>query len=356
MPAGKPATPLCDQFGFDADWRDAQLSLVGLDGFSRDDVRLLHEKVLNRETTEAIVDRFYGQILRHPQISELLASFDIGHLKERQVQFFTDFGTRFRDPGYFESRARVGVAHARVGVPLSLYLAAFGLLQSLVLEEVSERVESPAERRTLELLVVRLTSLDIALATEVFHGARLEVMDRSLKHLESERQSLRQQLEEDALTGASSRTSLLRELEGGIERASKTGQPLVVIMADLDHFKDVNDTYGHQVGDRVLREVAGRIKAALREFDLVGRYGGEEFVVLLENTSSHTANQVAERIRQRIAGEPIHVGTQGVKLTLSQGLALRRDGEDSQALLKRADQAMYKAKQAGRNCVAEAET
>ena len=356
MPAGKPATPLCDQFGFDADWRDAQLSLVGLDGFSRDDVRLLHEKVLNRETTEAIVDRFYGQILRHPQISELLASFDIGHLKERQVQFFTDFGIRFRDPGYFESRARVGVAHARVGVPLSLYLAAFGLLQSLVLEEISERVESPAERRILELLAVRLTSLDIALATEVFHGARLEVMDRSLKHLESERQSLRQQLEQDALTGASSRTSLLRELQGGIERASKTGQPLVVIMADLDHFKDVNDTYGHLVGDKVLREVAARIKAALREFDLVGRYGGEEFVVLLENTSTHTANQVAERIRQRIAGEPIHVGMQGVKLTLSQGLALHRDGEDSQALLKRADQAMYKAKQAGRNCVAEAET
>jgi diguanylate cyclase (GGDEF)-like protein len=355
MPAGKPATPLCDQFGFDADWREAQLSLVGLDEFGRDDVRLLHDRILNRETTEAIVNRFYQQLLRHPQISELLASFDIGHLKERQIQFFTDFGIHFTEPGYFESRARVGVAHARVGVPLSLYLAAFGLLQSLVLEVVSERVESHAERRTLELLVVRLTSLDIALATEVFHGARLEVMDRSLKHLESERQSLRQQLEQDALTGASSRTSLLRELQAGIERAGKTGQPLVVIMADLDHFKDVNDTHGHLVGDKVLREVAARIKAALREFDLVGRYGGEEFVILLENTSSHTAHQVAERIRQRIAGEPIHAGQQRVNLTISQGLALRKEGEDTQTLLRRADQAMYKAKQAGRNCVAEAE-
>ena len=196
------------------------MSLVGLDEFSRDDVRLLQDKVLNRETTEAIVDRFYAQILQHPQISELLASFDIGHLKERQVQFFTDFGIRFREPGYFESRARVGVAHARVGVPLSLYLAAFGLLQSLVLEEVLEQVGCPEERRTLELLVVRLTSLDIALATEVFHGARLEVMDRSLKHLESEQQSLRQQLEQDALTGVSSRTSLLRELQTG-DRAGR---------------------------------------------------------------------------------------------------------------------------------------
>ncbi len=353
MTAGKPATPLCDQFGFDADWRDAQLSLVGLDDFSRDDVRLLHDKVLNRETTEAIVDRFYQQILQHPQIGLLLSSFDIGHLKERQVQFFTDFGVRFSEAGYFESRARVGVAHARVGVPLSLYLASFGLLQSLVLEAVQERVESPQERLTLGLLAVRLTSLDIALATEVFHGARLEVMDRSLKHLESERRSLREQLEQDALTGASSRTSLLRELQMGIERSGKTGQPLVVIMADLDHFKVVNDTHGHLVGDKVLREVAARIKAALREFDLVGRYGGEEFVIILENTSSHTANQVAERIRQRIGGEPIHVGAQSVNITLSQGLALRRDGEDSQVLLRRADQAMYKAKQAGRNCVAE---
>lgn len=354
MPAGKPATPLCDQFGFDAAWREAHLALVGLDDFNRDHVRHLHERVLTRDTTAQIVDRFYDQILRHEPIAQLLSSFDIGHLKERQILFFTDFGVRFRDAEYFESRARVGVAHARVGVPLSLYLAAFGLLQSLVLDALLERVEDANERQLLSQLVTRLTSLDIALATEVFYRARLQETDRSLRHLEQEQQSLRQQLDQDALTGVSSRTSLLRELKDSIARARKTGQPLVVIMADLDHFKSVNDDHGHLIGDKVLREVAARIKAALREFDIVGRYGGEEFVVLLENTSSHTARQIAERIRQRIGGEPIQLGALSLRLTVSQGLALRTERDDTQSLLQRADEAMYGAKQAGRDCIVDA--
>lgn len=353
MPAGKPATPLCDQFGFHAEWREAQLRLIGLDEFRREDVRLLHERVLERDVCASTMDRFYQQLLQHEQAAELLSSFDIGHLRDRQIQFLEGFGQWFRDAGYFESRAGLGVTHARVGVPLSLYVAAVGLLQSLILETVVERMDAREERRLLTELVVKLSSLDIALATEVYHRARIEDMDRSLKHLEHQQQHLRRQLEQDALTATSSRTSLLRELSAAIPRAAKTGQPLVVIMADLDHFKVVNDRHGHLVGDKVLRDVAARIKAALREFDLVGRYGGEEFVVLLENTSLHTAYQVAERIRRRIAGQPIQLGDASVEVTISQGLAMYREGDDVPALLRRADQAMYRAKAAGRNCVVE---
>jgi len=238
-------------------------------------------------------------------------------------------------------------------VPLSLLLIASGLLQSLILEAVLERMDVRAERVSLTNLVVKLTSLDIALATEVYHRARIDVLDRSLKNLEHRQKRLRQQLEQDALTGVSSRTSLLRELKAAIGRATKTGQPLVVLMADLDHFKAVNDQHGHLAGDEVLKDVAPRIKSALREFDLVGRYGGEEFVVLLENTSAHTAKQVAERIRRRIAGGPVQATSATVEVTISQGLTLRREGDDVQSLLKQADQAMYRAKAAGRNCVVE---
>jgi diguanylate cyclase (GGDEF)-like protein len=353
MSAEKPATPLCDQFGFDVNWRDAQLALIGLEGFSRDQVQLLHDTVLDRDGAAGIIDRFYGQLLQHAQAAELLSSFDIGHLRVRQVQFLTDFGMWFKDAGYFEHRAGLGLTHARVGVPLSLLLAAFGLLQSLILEAVLERMEGSEERALLTGLVVKLTSLDIALATEVYHRARIQDLDRSLRNLEQQRQHLRRQLEQDALTGVSSRTSLLRELGSALGRAAKTGQPLVVVMADLDHFKAVNDQHGHLVGDTVLKDVAARIKSALREFDLVGRYGGEEFVILLENTSLHTANQVAQRIRRRIADGPVHLSAASVDVTISQGLALCHEGDDVQSLLRRADQAMYRAKSAGRNCVVE---
>ena len=353
MSAGKPATPLCEQFGFDAEWREAQLTLIGLDGTMREHAHLLQDKVLTRDAASHIVDRFFAQLALNPQASALLSSFDLGRLKERQVEYFKGFGVDFEGAGYFESRARVGVAHARVGVPLSLYLESFGMLQCLILEEVLNLTELQQGREALMRLVLKLTTLDIALATEVYHRSQIQGLDRSLKHLELERKSLRKQLDQDALTGVSSRTSLLRELQDSIERASKTGQPLVVIMADLDHFKDINDRQGHLVGDRVLKEVAARIKAALREFDLVGRYGGEEFVILLEDTSTHTAHQIAERVRLRISSEPIHIAGQDIELTISQGLALCGQGDDTQSMLSRADQAMYRAKQAGRNCIVE---
>ena len=353
MAAGKPATPLCDQFGFDAAWREAQLTLIGLDSHTRDDVRLLHDKLRSREAVEQIIDQFYSQLLLNKQAADLLSSFDIGHLKARQVDYLNEFGVRFRDAGYFESRARVGVAHARVGVPLSLYLESYGMLQCLILEFLLGQVEDRTQREIITRLVLKLTTLDIALATEVYHRSRIHDLDRSVKSLKKEQNVLRTQLEQDALTGASSRTSLLRELQGAIARCDKTGQPLAVIMADLDHFKAVNDTQGHLVGDRVLSEVAARIKSALREFDLVGRYGGEEFVILLENTSLHTAHQISERIRQHIGSEPVHAASQHIEITISQGIAMWVEGDDKQSLLKRADQAMYAAKNAGRNCVVE---
>jgi len=355
MPAGKPATPLCEQFGFDADWRTAQLTLIGLMDESRELVRQLHQQVLTPAVTREMVDRFYTQLVSDSRAGELLSSFDSERLKQKQISYLASFGVDFKSAEYFETRAQVGVAHARVGVPLSLYLSAFGVLQTLVLEAISNQVSEDPNWRYVSRLVLKLTTLDIALATEVYHRAQIQDLDRSVRHLERQQKLLRQQLEQDALTGVSSRTSLLHELEEVLKRAAKTGQPLCLIMADLDHFKVINDAHGHLTGDQVLKEVAARIKAALREFDLVGRYGGEEFVVLLENTSHHTAQQIAERIRTRIGSEPIRIAGKSLDLTVSQGLAVRREGDNAHSLLHRADQAMYKAKANGRNCVAEEE-
>jgi diguanylate cyclase (GGDEF)-like protein len=354
MPAGKPATPLCEQFGFDAAWREAQLRLIGLEDYPRELINKLNSEVLRREVVESVIEGFFAQLLQNPQAAELLSSFDLAHLKQRQIEHFKGFGVNYKDAAYFESRSVVGVAHARVGVPLSLYLSAFGVLQTLMLEAIARQFPDSRDSLNLDRLVLKLTTLDIALATEVYHRAQIRDLNRSVKHLEREQRTLRSQLDQDALTGVSSRTSLLRELKEAMARSAKTGQPLCLIMADLDHFKVINDTHGHVTGDKVLTEVAARIRAALREFDVVGRFGGEEFVIMLENTSHHTAQLIAERVRSRIGTEPINVGGKSLRLTISQGLSVRRDGDDSQSLLSRADAAMYKAKQGGRDCIAEA--
>ncbi|HEX7975554.1 MAG TPA: diguanylate cyclase [Anaerolineales bacterium] len=158
----------------------------------------------------------------------------------------------------------------------------------------------------------------------------------------------------DGLTGVTNRRHFFEMAGHELERARRYGHPLSIIMWDIDHFKDVNDTYGHLAGDQVLQVVARRCRENLREIDLLGRYGGEEFVALLPEIGLPTARQVAERLRQAIADSPIICGEDyRVTITLSVGVAdISGDCRHVEDLLARADQAMYTAKQAGRNRLA----
>jgi diguanylate cyclase (GGDEF)-like protein len=125
------------------------------------------------------------------------------------------------------------------------------------------------------------------------------------------------------------------------------------MMIDLDHFKKINDTYGHLVGDQVLKEFAQRCKTSVREVDLVGRYGGEELVILLPETDRKTAMRVAERLRASVAATPIKISETEIAVTVSIGVAEKDENTlQLDTLIARADQAMYIAKHKGRNCVA----
>jgi two-component system cell cycle response regulator len=157
----------------------------------------------------------------------------------------------------------------------------------------------------------------------------------------------------DPLTGLSNRRYLETHLNALTEQAKNSRQPLSVLAIDIDHFKSVNDTYGHAAGDAVLREVAHRLRGAVRGIDLVCRMGGEEFIVLMPEIAVERARFVGERVRTCIAAEPFRVGpAMQVTVTASVGLAtLEHPGETAAALLQRADEALYSAKRAGRNRV-----
>jgi diguanylate cyclase (GGDEF)-like protein len=127
--------------------------------------------------------------------------------------------------------------------------------------------------------------------------------------------------------------------------------PLSVFFIDLDFFKLVNDTHGHMVGDDVLRSVAKKVSSAVREYDHVGRYGGEEFLVVLPNCNVETALEVAERVRQQVCDEPIVIATTQLRVTVSIGLSQWHSDQELLDLLRRADVALYRAKQNGRNRV-----
>jgi len=158
----------------------------------------------------------------------------------------------------------------------------------------------------------------------------------------------------DALTGLFNRRYMESHLAGLLEQASARGKPLAVLVIDIDYFKSINDTHGHDAGDDVLREFALRIKRSIRGIDLACRYGGEEFVVVMPETDMAVAAMVAERLRRRIAAEPfaIHEGARSIPVTISIGTAALRGADDNAAgVLKRADQALYRAKRDGRNRV-----
>ncbi len=134
--------------------------------------------------------------------------------------------------------------------------------------------------------------------------------------------------------------------------ADRDGQPLSVLFVDLDRFKLINDRHGHAAGDQCLRAVAGALAGALEEGDIFGRYGGEEFVVILPGRTGAAARQVGERLRAAVERQVTDWEGQPLRLTVSVGVATRLDGDRSpQALIERADKALYAAKRAGRNCV-----
>jgi two-component system, cell cycle response regulator len=158
----------------------------------------------------------------------------------------------------------------------------------------------------------------------------------------------------DALTGLHNRRYMETHLATLAEQASSRGKPLALMMLDIDYFKSINDNYGHDAGDDVLREFAVRIRKSIRGIDLACRYGGEEFVIVMPETDLHVAGMIAERLRRAIAGEPfaINKGSKRITVTISVGLStLERKGEAVSDVLKRADDALYRAKHDGRNRV-----
>ncbi|MGI8622432.1 MAG: GGDEF domain-containing response regulator [Solirubrobacteraceae bacterium] len=176
-----------------------------------------------------------------------------------------------------------------------------------------------------------------------------------VKHLQDDLHSVNRLLSHqamtDPLTGLANRRHGYAELDRLVASSHRHGRSLAVLLADIDHFKSVNDTYGHDAGDAVLREAARRLSKAVRSTDLAVRWGGEEFVGLLPDASHAYAEEVAERIRTAVADPPFATGAGSLHATVSVGWAMLSEGETGMDLVARADAALYEAKRRGRNAV-----
>jgi len=187
-------------------------------------------------------------------------------------------------------------------------------------------------------------------------SARVRTQIRKKRYTERLRDNVQQSIEmaiTDALTGLYNRRYMETHLSSLVEQAVSRGKPLTVLVLDIDFFKSINDTHGHDAGDDVLREFATRVRKSIRGIDLACRYGGEEFVIVMPETDMGVAAIVAERLRRRIASESFAIGngTRAIEVTISIGLATLDADDNAGTILKRADQALYRAKRDGRNRV-----
>ncbi|HWH88808.1 MAG TPA: diguanylate cyclase [Pseudomonas sp.] len=187
-------------------------------------------------------------------------------------------------------------------------------------------------------------------------ASRLKSLSERVAHMEQEALGLRDHLEEqrqkaliDPLTGLPNRAAWSERLEHEIQQWQQHGNTLSLAMLDLDHFKHINDNYGHLAGDKVLKIISTVLRKRLRGSDFIARFGGEEFVLLLPATPPAVGAKLLESLRAAIQACPFHFKGERVTITISMGLASFRAGEHSDLVLKRADQALYRAKNAGRN-------
>jgi diguanylate cyclase len=193
-------------------------------------------------------------------------------------------------------------------------------------------------------------------------AGQLKSMTDRIRVMEIEATTFRNHLEEqreraliDTLTGLPNRAGLEKRMEEEYERWQRYGGELLLVMLDVDHFKRVNDQFGHLSGDKVLRLIAQQLSRRLRKSDFIGRFGGEEFVILMPGTTVEKAATVLEELRNGIENSPFHFKNERVTITISIGFTDFRQDDTLDQVFERADKAMYRAKGDGRNQVMQAD-
>lgn len=284
---------------------------------------------------------------------------------------------RWRDPSLTLPQTVFGICMAAVGYPLAgearggviavamlavffaairltarqgRALSAFAFLALALAMAWGSLGDSPRYPPRVELLLLLLTGISsAAMALLLGNLSRLRLrLTRQRRELVEALERIRQLATHDELTGLPNRRAVQDALLAETTRQARLGQPLAVVMIDLDRFKEVNDRHGHKAGDLVLRGFAERAETVLRGVDVLGRWGGEEFLLLLPDTSVSQAAACVDRLRDQLQRSPFDEVLPGLVLEFSAGLTACRGGTDIDAAIERADAALYRAKTTGR--------
>lgn len=283
----------------------------------------------------AMFDAFYEHLTAFPETKGILKdNTTIDKLKGKQLNYFEELVRGEYDWDYLMSRLSVGWRHTELGIVPLWYIGAYGKY----LQELRKVVEAHSdEPEAVYRSLFKVVLLDMILTLEAYHYGKYRLQEE-----------LKRAVVTDDLTGTYNRRKFEELMGFEIDRSRRRKSPLTMLMLDIDHFKVVNDTHGHHVGDEVLKDLAHVVGGELRKDDFLIRFGGEEFVVFLPDASLASGVEVAERIRAKVEG---HSFGQAGRITISLGAAALEPYDTGVSFLERVDAKLYEAKEGGRNQV-----
>ncbi len=345
--------PFCDKLGITENEICTRGNFVGFTSADSSNLQKIRAIVQN-QAAEAI-EQFYDHLAQFPEIARFLADPNTLHrLKESQRTYLLTLGEGWDTLDYCEDRLRIGHTHERISLQLKWYLGAYGKLFELLATQITRHyVQQPHEIPDLLVTLTKIFALDQQLAIEAYYGVTTERVDSLLTELAETQHRFKESSRWDGLTKVLNRKHLMESLEMEFHRSQRFKHSFTVIFLDIDYFKQINDRYGHAFGDHVLETIGEKLKKLVRPEDVVGRYGGEEFVVGLVECAADTAGIVAERLRASISMTNFSKDQQTIQITISLGFAsLSPEISSLEELIKKADKALYQAKELGRNQVA----
>ena len=323
---------LCDQLQITAE--ELQTRLAFLSFGAQDGRNLVELRDVIASHVEELIGGFYDHLLQFEELRGILSDPKlVERLKGSQRQYLLSLGQIGDGVEYVEGRLRIGLTHERVGLKQKWYLGAYHRLFELILQQLRVRYSDDARR--LSSLVLTLNKI-------------VTLVEDSLCQLKDAHRQLEGLSRQDFLTLVNNRRALMEALALEFHRSRRYRHLFALLFLDVDHFKEINDRYGHTFGDQVLLHVVQLAKGMIRPPNIIGRYGGEEFVIGLVECDQAGALQIAERIRLKIAQDRFAWEHHATTVTVSIGVAmLSPDIEQVETFITRADQAMYQASAEG---------
>ncbi|MDF1667289.1 MAG: diguanylate cyclase, partial [Planctomycetota bacterium] len=275
----------------------------------------------------------------------------IDSLKELQEAYLLSFGQNIETEEYFAKRFLIGQTHERIGLDHKWYFGSYSKLFEIVTRRLVAHYPENSESIELVLTLQKVMALDVLCAEEAYYHATTDRLSHTLEELERVHKDLEQSSQLDHLTQISNRRHLMERLDEELNRSQRYNRPFSLLIVDVDSFKKINDDFGHLFGDYVLTQVAKEMRAMLRNSDVCGRFGGDEFIVGLIETDAERAFQVAERLLERVSGHNLRWQDKEFLVTVTIGVATFGCSQTVKDLIAVADKALYRAKTDGRNRV-----